>query len=419
MTRNLGLSRRSSPRRFISWFEIPLLAAVAFAVSLVVGGCASPGEPSPRKPPVPEAVSDLAASQYGNGVLLTFTVPQDSLGGTPLEHPPTVEIYRDFEAAPATGEFHPAALKRATLLITIPSDLVPQYTARGQLRYLDYLNATDFTAHPDSIVVYSVRTRVSAKKVSAPSDLAALRAYAAPGPISDLRGKVTPAGVVLAWTAPQQALVGPAPPLVGYEIYRGEARGQSGSLASSQNEQPPPAPVPLPGAVPSFPALQTPLVKIGESASPGFSDTHAEFGKTYVYSVRGVTNESGGPVESADSNFLTITPRDIFPPAAPTGPIGIFVPASAGVAAHVDLSWAVSPETDLAGYRVYRSEQPGVLGAPLDAQLLLTPAFRDMNVVSGHRYFYSVTAVDRSGNESPPSTAVSVNVPDATQPSHD
>jgi hypothetical protein len=34
-----------------------------------------------------------------------------------------------------------------------------------------------------------------------------------------------------------------------------------------------------------------------------------------------------------------------------------------------------------------------------------------MNVVPGHRYFYTVTAVDRVGNESPASAAASGEVP--------
>jgi hypothetical protein len=416
MMRNFGSSRRSSPLGFTFRVTIPLLV-VAAATVLISAGCASPGEPSARKPPIPEAVSNLAVSQYGNGVLLTFTVPQDSLAGTPLEHAPTVELYRDFEPVPAAGEFHPIAPKHATLLTTIPSDLVPQYTRRGQFRYLVHLDAAQFTAHPNSITVYLVRTRVSAKKLSAPSNPAALRVYPAPKAVADLQGKVTPTAVVLTWTAPQRTPVGPVPPVENYRIFRGEAREQPNSPAGSQQEQAPPEQTLLPGAVLPRPALQTPLVKIGESVSARFNDTNVEFGKTYVYSVRSVIDESGKPVESADSNLLSITPRDIFPPAAPTGLIGIFIPASSGVAAHVDLSWAVSAETDLAGYHVYRSEQAGILGTTLDAKLLLTPAFRDMNIHSGSRYFYSVTAVDRSGNESQPSAAVSVNVPGATQPS--
>jgi len=71
-------------------------------------------------------------------------------------------------------------------------------------------------------------------------------------------------------------------------------------------------------------------------------------------------------------------------------------------------------ETDLAGYRVYRSEQEGTRGQLLTPELLPTPAVRDTSVKPGHRYWYTVTAVDRAGNESTPGAAVVVDV---TQPS--
>jgi len=35
--------------------------------------------------------------------------------------------------------------------------------------------------------------------------------------------------------------------------------------------------------------------------------------------------------------------------------------------------------------------------------LLPAPVYRDMSVQPGYRYWYSVTAVDRAGNESTPS----------------
>jgi fibronectin type 3 domain-containing protein len=79
----------------------------------------------------------------------------------------------------------------------------------------------------------------------------------------------------------------------------------------------------------------------------------------------------------------------------------------------VDLSWSINLETDLAGYRVYRSEQAGTPGELLTPELLLTPAYRDTSVKSGQKYWYSVTAVDRSGNESAPSVQTAVEV---TQP---
>ena len=268
------------------------------------------------------------------------------------------------------------------------------------------------------MVAYSVRTRASEKKASAPSNFASLHIYPAPEAISDLKGEMTPAAVALTWTAPQRTPVGPAPSITAYRIYRAESKEPSASSGTSGEAASPavqpsnsPEPTSLPGVPPAPAALTMPLVKVGESASPGFRDSDIELGKTYIYSVRSVVAYSGVTIESSDSNFCTITPRDTFPPPAPAGLIAVFVPAAGNSGAHIDLSWDVSQAADLAGYRVYRSEEAGIHGTSLSGQLLLTPAFRDMNVVPGHSYFYTVAAVDRSGNESAPGAAASVSVP--------
>jgi hypothetical protein len=77
----------------------------------------------------------------------------------------------------------------------------------------------------------------------------------------------------------------------------------------------------------------------------------------------------------------------------------------------VDLSWSINLESDFAGYRVYRSEQEGTRGEPVTPDLLPTPAFRDSSAAPAHRYWYTVTAWDRAGNESAPSNAVAVDIP--------
>lgn len=156
---------------------------------------------------------------------------------------------------------------------------------------------------------------------------------------------------------------------------------------------------------------QSPLIKIGESESPGFQDQQAEFGRTYVYSVRSVVQYPGEMLESADSTVVEVTPKDIFPPSAPQGMVIAVVPREGETLATLDLSWAINPENDIAGYNLYRSEQESVSGTRQNHELLLTPAFRDMNALPGHRYFYTVTAVDRAGNESPPSAVISGGVP--------
>lgn len=418
--RNSGGPRRSSSHRCRACRGSSAFSAAAFAFALLAAGCASPGEPTARKPPAPEAVTDLSVVQQGNQALLTFSVPESSTAGSALDHPPTVEIYRNFELARASAISRPRAPKHPTLLVTIPSELVPRYLDHGRFRYDEPLAPSDFSDHPKSIVVFSVRTRISDKKRSAPSNLAALRIYPAPDPITDLEGKVTPTAIMLRWTAPQKGLAGPAPPITEYRIYRGEAKESEGTATtaapvSAGNSTPANAyaAAGLPGLMPTLPQLQSPLIKVGESATPGFADTQAEFGKTYVYSVRSVVAYAGTSVASSDSNFLTIADRNTSPPTAPSDLVAIYVPSADGGAAHVDLSWAVGLEPNVAGYQVYRSERAGALGTRVNKQLLLTPAFRDMNVVSGRRYFYAVTAVNRSGAESVPSSAVSVEVPAA------
>jgi hypothetical protein len=130
-----------------------------------------------------------------------------------------------------------------------------------------------------------------------------------------------------------------------------------------------------------------------------------------------VVQHGNDALESADSNWAIVTPKPAIPPGAPQGLVSVFVPALAESPAHVELSWAINSETDIAGYNVYRSEQEGGPGVRLNRELLLTPAFRDMNAVPGRHYLYTVTAVDRSGNESPATAPVAGGVPDEHGPS--
>ena len=89
---------------------------------------------------------------------------------------------------------------------------------------------------------------------------------------------------------------------------------------------------------------------------------------------------------------------------------GDHLPGSTTGASVVDLSWTINLETDIAGYRVYRGESENERGQMLTPDLLRTPSYRDTTVIAPHRYWYSVTAVDRAGNESAPSNATFVDI---------
>jgi hypothetical protein len=366
-----------------------------FFVSLIFSGCAAPGEPYERKPPVPVAVTDLAATQAGNDVVLTFTLPQQTVDKRPLQELPAIEIYRDFGSLPPAGQARPASPANPTLLVTIPAAIEDRYTEQGHIHYADSLRAEDFAQHPDSVAIYTVRTRASEKKVSANSNVVSVRIFPAPIAIGDLKTEVMHSAVVLTWTAPDKTIAGSVPAIGSYHIYRGEP--EPAATATEEIK------------------LKSPLVKIGETQSAPYQDAQFEFGKAYVYSVRSVAQYAGEALESANSNLAVVTPQNTFPPAAPQGLLVVLVLAQGEAPAHLELSWAINPETDIAGYNVYRSDQAGTLGSRANTEMLLTPAFRDMNVQPGHRYFYSVTAVDRTGNESPSSEAVSGGVPAESQ----
>jgi hypothetical protein len=140
-----------------------------------------------------------------------------------------------------------------------------------------------------------------------------------------------------------------------------------------------------------------------------WSDTQAEFGRGYRYTVRGVAQIGAESVESADSEPVIVVPRDTFAPAAPVNLVAVVVGATAEAAAHIELSWGISAEPDVAGYSVYRSD--GTREEKITQELLLTPTFRDTSVTPGRRYTYRVTASDRAGNESARSEPVNESVP--------
>ena len=95
---------------------------------------------------------------------------------------------------------------------------------------------------------------------------------------------------------------------------------------------------------------------------------------------------------------------DIEPPAAPLGLTAL------GADQQVELAWEANAEEDLAGYNLYRSEVTPVEagGSPVNgADLISGEAYTDAGLANGTTYYYAVTAVDASGNESALSAEVS------------
>ncbi|HUL33718.1 MAG TPA: hypothetical protein VL128_07535 [Candidatus Eisenbacteria bacterium] len=364
-----------------------------FLVSIfyVVAGCGAPGEPVPPTPPVPQAIVDLAAKQAGPDVLLTFTMPSKSTLGDSLPQTPAFEVSRS-----GLGPGGQPDRKSFRVVDTVPGALVSRYLQRDQVNFMDPISPSDPQLLAGAPFVYRVRTLISDRHPSAFSNDVSVQLFPVPESIGQVNANVTEHGIELKWQPPTKNSFGQGLPAVKeYHVYRGELNPASANQPPSER---------LPSA------WKVPFALLGVAATPDYRDSGFDYGQTYVYVVRSVVESPAGPLESGDSNETIVTPRDTFPPAAPQDVVAAVEPGAAPGSPVVELSWSINIEPDLAGYRVYRVEQEGSRGSLLTPQLLPSPAYRDSSVSAGHHYWYTVTAVDLSGNESAPSAAVAVDV---------
>lgn len=71
------------------------------------------------------------------------------------------------------------------------------------------------------------------------------------------------------------------------------------------------------------------------------------------------------------------------------------------------LDWNANTETDLAGYRIYRSTTSGIYGPHVATAPKNATSFVASGLTPGVTYFFTITAVDTAGNESVKSNQVS------------
>jgi hypothetical protein len=265
------------------------------------------------------------------------------------------------------------------------------------VQFTDPVPPEEARKHPGRTLAYEVRTRVTDKKTSEASNEAQVVFHPVPAAIDSLVAEVTAKGVALKWSAPKNVSGGEElTKVTEYHVYRGELD---------------PATAPAAAKDLTHATWKSPLVQLASVTAPEFLDTGFDYGKTYTYVVRSLILAQGSPVESSDSAAAILTPKDTFPPEAPQNLTATVVPAAPTGSFVVELSWSINVESDLAGYRVYRSEMEGARGQLLTTELLPSPSLRDTSVRAGQRYWYTVTAVDRAGNESSDSLAVAVEIP--------
>jgi hypothetical protein len=323
----------------------------------------------------------LTALQRGNAILLSWPAPRLGTQDSSPNYIDEVEIYRlnerrDQEPILDVDDYHGMAsiigyMDRRTL--------EEQAKTLGAIQWVDPMGFGGQGAPVGLRLRYAIRYKNKRHQESSFSNTVAVEPLptvaAAPSKLRILNEEQD--AITLAWNAPEANIDGTTPAaIVGYNVYR--------TLAGR-----PVAGMPLNSEV------------LSETT---FTDKKFRYLAHYTYTVRTLSQGTSGLIESADSNVLSKTPIDRFPPAAPH-PVSI---ASAnGI---ISLFWPTSPERDVVGYNVYRSESADAQAKDwikLTPQPLTTVTFRDDRVQINGRYYYRVTAVDKFDNESPPSEVVS------------
>ncbi len=348
------------------------------ALALVLLSTLSCGK---RKPPVPprERVAqrvELSGYQRGNQVILSWKMPARNADKSSVLNIDRVDIYRLAEPASATLSLSEEEFaSRSTLIATLSikdSDF--------GLKTLTYPDTLEF-AGQSARLRYSMRFANASGQKASFSNFFLLEPTAriAGGPTS-LSTTLSQDAVELKWLAPAANIDGSMPPSVlGYNVYRSTSEKEPGKLLN-----------------------KTPV------SETGFRDEFFEFGKDYFYFVRSVSvGKEAVPIESQESNVVRLKPVDKF---APSPPSAITLAVGQNV---ISLFFAVNPEKDVVGYKIYRSTDPDLPKKDwmiLTSEMLKTNTFQDTRVESGKTYYYYLTASDNAGNVSEPSAVVSENV---------
>jgi fibronectin type 3 domain-containing protein len=326
----------------------------------------TPPAAPPEKAP---AQAQAAAAQTDK------TQAQAAQATTTQAAPAPVQTLESPEGVSVSGEMPLEMFKdKAVLASSVPTDFLAQPPKAPELASLSqsYEYALDL-GQLKSRYTFAVCVKDHRKKYSDYSSRITLAPKIMTQPPRNLKATLYPEKIVLSWEPPAANIdSSPSVAVPGYSVFR--SRGSD--LPEIMNKWS--------------------LVKETE-----FVDREFEFGVIYRYTVRAALNEAPPRLESADSPVVEITPKDTFPPAAPSGLKTI---AGAGF---ISLSWESNQETDMAGYRVWRRTQAEEEFRLLTEAPILETNYSDRSVQSGVHYLYALSALDKSGNESRKAKAVS------------
>ncbi|MGB5043122.1 MAG: fibronectin type III domain-containing protein, partial [Nitrospira sp.] len=144
------------------------------------------------------------------------------------------------------------------------------------------------------------------------------------------------------------------------------------------------------------------VVYIVESGPNNFSNT-LRIPVTFTVAA----GQTAAAAPSAPTQSAVTAPPP--PPPTPPSPLPVATTPSstAPKTASATVSWNANTESDLAGYRIYVGTRSGSYGFAGPFEVTNRTNFTIQNLPVGATYFFSVSAFDKSGNESAKSAEVS------------
>jgi len=363
--------------------SIPAALIVALLASI---GCGQPSIPLPPSLNLPRPVENLTAQRTGDTVTLHWTMPKETTDKLPLKGPVQAEIWfydiRQFYGCHSDCSYDLHSLRRIAVQSFAPASQASfTYTLPAQANY-----AGQF---------WSVRLLNKAGRFAGIPLVGSVETIGGPA-------VPTPAAVTVTSTAAGVHLTWAAQPNLNMPDDIIKSTTQSILVHRSLIALPPTKPAkPVP--------TDMDLVINGD---PGTAiDNTALWNAQYSYSIQRiytsyVGNDTYIKTNSLPSVSITVATKDIYPPAVPTGLAVVLAATNT-----IELSWLPNTEPDLTGYIVYRSTATSTHLTRLTTAPITVPSFQDATAAPATQYFYCISAIDTSDNESPCSASETITLP--------
>ena len=359
-------------------YSMQIRVAILCLMAAALTGCGVPGAPQPPSSGIPKFVGDLKAVRKGETVTLSWTSPTETTDGELIRKPGKMLVQRAVNGRNIT-ELKFQTIAEVPLEPTLKKERGEEATAK------DTLN--DSLRSPNAeFAIYIVLAQGNNGRSNGLPNRASIPLVQNASAPTNVTAQPVPTGIQIKWDeAAPPANSTPLQTQYTYKIMR-RLQGWNERVMVKQ--------------------------LAANSADKQFIDTGIEWEKSYQYWITPLTlwqSESRkGEIEGDDSAVVDVQAHDSFPPATPTGAQAVFSPVQPNP--FIDLTWTPNTDSDLAGYNIYRRSANTPL-AKINTELVKTPRYADPAIQPGYQYFYSVTAVDLRGNESPRSEETSESVP--------